>query len=103
MKHLVLITAIAFCPLPAAAQDTSDSFGFGDLAPLAEGFRDLFEGIAEDMMPLMEQLSDKMTDLNAFEAPEVLPNGDILIRRKPEANPAPSPQPKVNPDGSIDL
>lgn len=103
MKQLLLICSLALSSLPAAAQEKSPPFGLGDLAPLAENFRELFEGFADDMMPLMEQLADKMSDLNAYEAPEVLPNGDILIRKKPKADDGPDAEPKVNPDGSIDL
>jgi len=103
MKRLFLICAVALAPLAASAQEKEPPFGFDDLAPLAENFRDLFEGLAKDMMPLMEQLADKMSDLNAFEAPEVLPNGDIIIRRKQKTDDVPGSGPKVNPDGSIDL
>ena len=103
MKQLFLICAVALTPLSASAQETEAPFGLGDLAPFAETFRELFEGFTEDMLPLMEQLSDKMSDLNAYEAPEVQPNGDILIRRKPETEPVPDAEPKANPDGSIDL
>ncbi|WP_298261434.1 hypothetical protein [uncultured Litoreibacter sp.] len=103
MKHVIILCALALSPSHASAQDTSTPFGLEELAPLAENFRELFEGLAEDMLPLMEQLSDKMSDLNAYEAPEVLPNGDILIRRKPSPNVQPDAEPKVNPDGSIDL
>ena len=103
MKHLILICAITFSPLSATAQEAETPFGLGDLAPLAENFKELFEGFADDMLPLMEQLSDKMSDLNAYQAPEVLPNGDILIRRKPKLEAEPDTEPKVNEDGSIDL
>ena len=103
MKHLTLICALALLPHAAAAEETEAPFGLDELAPLAENFRDLFEGFAQDMLPLMEQLSDQMPDLNAYEALEVLPNGDILIRRKPKTEDAPSLKPKANLDGSIDL
>ncbi|SFR43320.1 hypothetical protein [Litoreibacter janthinus] len=103
MKLRHVIWAISLSTLPTTAQDKEAPFGLGDLAPLAENFREFFEGFAEDMMPLMEQLSDKMSDLNAYEAPEVLPNGDILIRKKPKPEPEPDAEPKANPDGSIDL
>ncbi|MEP3347902.1 MAG: hypothetical protein ABJN34_02720 [Litoreibacter sp.] len=103
MKQLFMICAIALSPISANAQETESPFGLSDLAPLAENFKELFEGFADDMLPLMEQLSGKMSDLNAYEAPEVLPNGDILIRRKPKAETTPDPEPEVNQDGSIDL
>ncbi|RLJ59097.1 hypothetical protein BCF46_1239 [Litoreibacter meonggei] len=103
MKQVFLICAVALAPFSASAQENEPPFGLGDLAPLADNFRDFFDAFTEDMMPLMKQLSEKMSDLNAFEAPEVLPNGDIIIRRKPKVEEAPDVEPKVNPDGSIDL
>lgn len=103
MRQIFFICALVLTPFPALAQEKEPPFGLGDLAPLAENFRELFEGLAEDMMPLMEQLSEKMSDLNAYEAPEILPNGDIIIRRKPKTEDLPDKEPKVNPDGSIDL
>lgn len=103
MKQLFLICAVVLAPLSVSAQEKELPFSLGDLAPLAENFRDFFDKFTEDMMPLMEQLSDKMSDLNAFETPEILPNGDIIIRRKPKLDDAPDAAPEVNPDGSIDL
>lgn len=102
MKHLLACT-IALMPLTATAEERDRTFGLDELAPLAENFRDLFEGFTQDMAPLMKQLAEKMSDLNAYEAPEVLPNGDIIIRRKPEPEKAPDDEPHANPDGSIDL
>ncbi len=33
---------------------------------------------------MVEQLKDMVDDMNAYQAPEMLPNGDIIIRRKPD-------------------
>lgn len=47
----------------------------------------------EKLLSIMKMLSDS---LPAYEAPEILPNGDILIRRRPNpppATPAPAPTP----------
>lgn len=106
MRHLILIAALSLPTTALAQEQDAPGFGLDNIAPLAEGLRGLMEGLAEDMLPLMEQLADKMSDLNAYEAPEVLPNGDIIIRRKPDAPKEPKPPkdaPEVNPDGSIDL
>lgn len=100
MKRILLICALGVAT-PALAQD--DPPLLDNLNPFSERFRSLMEGWADEMMPLMEQLADKMSELNAYEAPEVLPNGDILIRRKPDAPEEPSDVPQANPDGSIDL
>ena len=53
------------------------------LGEFAEGWMKRF---ADKMSPMVEQLKDMVDDLNAYEAPEMLPNGDIIIRRKPEAD-----------------
>jgi hypothetical protein len=46
----------------------------------------------------MRDIMDEVKDWSVYEAPEMLPNGDIIIRRKPDA-----PPPEVAPDGAIDL
>jgi len=73
---------------PVFAQDEDRSFSLWDL--LTE-----MEQMAEDAMPLMQEwmnrlqpqleaLGETIGDWSQYEAPEVLPNGDIIIRRKPE-------------------
>ena len=59
-----------------------------DLAPL-------LDGLARRIDPYLAQLGALLGDLTAWEAPEVLPNGDILIRRRPA--PAPGDQPPAEP------
>lgn len=44
-------------------------------------FEDL-QGFAEDMGPAMEGLRGIIGDFSSYHPPEVLPNGDIIIRRK---------------------
>jgi len=54
-----------------------------------------FSGLADQMGPALRQFADEMgpkltellndvEDWSVYEAPEVLPNGDIIIRRKPD-------------------
>ncbi len=52
------------------------------LDELADGMRQLFEGLSDEVVPLMEGLADRLKGLDAYHAPEVLLNGDIIIRRK---------------------
>lgn len=40
------------------------------------------EVLVEDLTPFLEELAVVMDDINAYELPEVLPNGDIIIRRR---------------------
>jgi len=48
------------------------------------------------MGPAFIALTEKMGDMSHYELPEMLPNGDIILRRKPEATPidpaAPRPE-----------
>ncbi len=54
-----------------------------------EGFMSEMEpamrSFAQEMGPKMQSLFEKVEDWSKYEAPEVLPNGDIIIRRKPAA------------------
>lgn len=67
-----------------------------DLGPL---FRDLerdvaplLEGLGRRMEPWLRDLAEMLGDLDRWEAPEILPNGDILIRRRPAQPPDQSPE-----------
>lgn len=56
-----------------------------DLQGLADGMEPALRQFSEAMGPMMRDLFDKIDDVNRYELPEVLPNGDIIIRRKPDA------------------
>ncbi|WP_371154863.1 hypothetical protein [Jannaschia sp. 2305UL9-9] len=72
--------------------------------------RDLGE-LAEETAPMLDQLRDdlgeRFGDMSAYHAPEILPNGDILIRRREQPLEAPGTEPETqitpNADGSVDL
>ena len=112
MKQIVpavLCAAMLAAPLPATAQDDSEmSEGLG---LLEEGTKLLLRGLMNEMGPAMEEMSDEMRNalgnLSAFHAPEILPNGDILIRRKvplqvePELDPETGPE--IGEDGAVEL
>lgn len=73
------------------------------------------EGLGEEVGPKLRQLIALIDDFTNYDAPVMLPNGDILIRRnapqiapavpQPEAEPQPEtvPGPELGPDGTIDL
>lgn len=120
MKHLILAAALSL-PLPAIAQETGEvEEGF---SLMEEGARLLFRGIisemepaidefsgmAEDLQPTFEMLATEMgpalmellqtlDSVRYYEAPEVLPNGDIIIRRSPDA---PEYVPEIEDDGGV--
>ncbi|OYX26686.1 MAG: hypothetical protein B7Z10_02615 [Rhodobacterales bacterium 32-66-7] len=120
---LCLLTAPAFAedaPAPPVAED--DGFSL-----MEEGARLLLRGLMSEMEPALDemgkaldsvgpaleefgteigprlrQLVAMIDDFGNYDAPIMLPNGDILIRRNaplPPKDPAPVPLP----DGSIEL
>lgn len=50
----------------------------------------------QDMGPRLGEILNEVEDWSVYEAPEILPNGDIIIRRKPD-----TPQPLE--DGEVEL
>jgi hypothetical protein len=91
MKHIAI--ALMLTLTPAVAQEADTEKG---LSLLEEGAGLLLRGLMDDMEPAMQDMAEalaqaepmlrdllgKMGDLTNYHAPEVLPNGDILIRRK---------------------
>lgn len=88
---------------PAHAQQGEIGEGF-DL--LGQGAQSLLRGLMEQVEPTMKDLAQQLRDLNwqglgiedldNYEAPEVLDNGDIILRRK-------QPTITVTPDASDDI
>lgn len=98
MKQIAaLITAAALMAGPATAQDSSDDISEGmDL--LQQGTMLLLQGLMAELAPALSDLEDSISDLNMYHAPEILPNGDIIIRRRqPEADQ------DVPSDGDVEL
>ena len=77
MRFLSLILALCLT-FPAYAQD--DQPQGRDL--MAEALRLFMQGFMSEMEPALEDLEGFIANLNAYHPPEVLPNGDIIIRRK---------------------
>lgn len=115
------LIAPAFClaliAAPAAAQDEGAQ-GEGarpDAGQVEKGFtlmqegtRLMLQGLMERVEPALRDLGAAIDDLNAYHAPEILPNGDILIRRKtplaPEGEaPAPDGSETPAPGEKIDI
>ncbi|MEM6940481.1 MAG: hypothetical protein AAF943_03930 [Pseudomonadota bacterium] len=51
-----------------------------------------------EMGPKLSTLLEEVQDWSVYEAPEILPNGDIIIRRKPDPDgdaPSEAPAPQV--------
>jgi len=121
MKQIIAATAFAtLTALPAAAQDDMDE----GLSLMEQGAQLLLQGLmaeigptmdelkgltdemgtamaqlGEEMGPALVELMSKVDDIRNYDAPEVLPNGDIIIRRKDDA-PTYTPDPET---GEIDI
>ncbi len=113
MKQLVpLIAVLSFSAVPVLANEAEDE-GF---SLMEEGAKLFMKGIMQEMEPAMDDLRSfadtmepamrefvremgpalaevlkKIDDLTLYHPPEMLPNGDIIMRRKqpdtPEATP----------------
>lgn len=69
-----------------------------DLEGLLEELGPAVEGFLQDMGPALAEMSRKVGDWSYYELPEMLPNGDIIIRRRDTAPALPAPE--TAPDGT---
>ena len=124
MKKIVTpIAVLCLCAAPALAEEPKKDEG---LSLMEEGAKLFFKGIMQEMEPAMDDLKaladtmepamrqflsemgpalaevlGKVDDLTLYHPPELLPNGDIIMRRKP---PKAAPQPAPKPDtGEVEL
>ena len=93
MRHT---SALALCLALAAPAAFAQEAGDGGSADMEEGFslleegtKLLLRGLLSEMEPALRELEGALRELDAYHAPEVLPNGDIIIRRKVPLEPAP--------------
>ena len=107
MKRAIIPLLICLWAAPVAAQDASPAPP-GDVdqgvSLLQEGAKLLLKGLMSNMEPAMQEMGRAMTDLQPalqdllvmmgdvtkYHAPEMLKNGDIIIRRKTAAELAPA-------------
>lgn len=114
MRVLILALPFALMPLALPAQDTPapDSEIDQGMSLLQQGAELFLRGLMTEVEPKMQEMQKGLDDLGAkmgsaldqaqpwitalssmvddfgyYDAPERLPNGDILIRRKPDAPP----------------
>lgn len=121
MKRIVLPLALVLA-VPAAAEEAEDGPSLmergaqmfleglmqeveprlGELEDLARQFGPAMRGFFEEMGPALGDILEEVEDWSAYHPPEILPNGDIIIRRK-DPGEMDEVEPEANPDGSIDL
>ena len=103
----LILAALLALPLPVAAQDEEEGLSLmergarmfmdgvlREMSPaieefggLAEEFGPALRSFAEEMGPRLGEIFSRIDDWSAYEAPEILPNGDILIRRRADRPP----------------
>lgn len=82
MKHaLLLVTLLGWASSALAGEDEERSLDRG-LDLLQEGTQLLLRGLMDEMQPALDDLRGALSNLDVYYPPEVLPNGDIIIRRK---------------------
>lgn len=109
---LILSACLMGTPVLAQEGDANDGGRSGDMQQgmtlLQEGARLFFKGLTDEMEPKLNELAQHLRpamrelmllidDFDAYELPEKLPNGDIIIRRKTPLPPEPGT------DGEIEL
>lgn len=74
-----------------------------DLKGLAETMGPELRRFVQEMGPAFGELMGQIDDLSAYHPPELLPNGDIILRRKAPAQPdAPEQQTPLD-EGEIEI
>lgn len=122
MRHVLMIGAVsAALATPAFAQEDSgkslmeqgaELFFEGlreemsptleELLGLAQKFGPAMQSFFEEMGPALADLAAEIEDWSLYEAPEILPNGDIIIRKKPPQEPSDEPdQAEETPDEGL--
>ena len=116
MRRLILISCLICAPPAFAQEDEGLSLmergaqmlmeglmqqmepALEDLQGLAEEFGPALSDFTAQMGPALRGLLEEVEDWSVYEPPEMLENGDIIIRRKP---PADAPVPDA--EGQIEL
>ena len=107
IAHAAIVAALLAGPATAQIEEAPEDEGFslmqegaelffrgimGEMEPAIEDFRGFAEmaephlrALLSEMGPALMQVLDRIDDIANYEAPEILDNGDIIIRRRREA------------------
>ncbi|WP_170573191.1 hypothetical protein [Ruegeria atlantica] len=123
MKHLFPICALSILvALPVhAEEDTGKSLmeqgaelffeglrqemepALEDLQGLVSQFGPAMQSFFEEMGPALAEMAGEIEDWSAYEVPEMLPNGDIIIRKKPPQDQPETPEQPEDEDGATEI
>lgn len=119
MRHLIALCLLA---APALAEDPPVPPEDDGFSLMEEGMKLVLRGMMTEMEPALQEMDEAMRalepsltdlgpklltlmsmidDIGNYDAPVMLPNGDILIRRNVPLVPRSEPQP--GPNGEIEL
>jgi hypothetical protein len=126
--RLVLALLIAATPAFAEEPPVTPKADEGGFSLMEEGMKLVMRGLMEEVQPALDemgkaleeagpalkdlgeeigpkirQLIALMDDIENYDAPVMLPNGDILIRRNAPLPPKPDALPQPGPNGEIEL
>ncbi len=73
-----------------------------EFSGLADEMGPALRDFAQEMGPKLSELMEQVEDWSVYQAPEMLPNGDIIIRRNPD-HPLEKPETPTEPAPQIDL
>ena len=121
-RFIPIAVAVSLAATPVLAQEQDDK------SLMEQGMELFFEGLREEMSPALRDLQglvseygppmrrflaemgpammsilEDVEDWTRYEAPEILPNGDIIIRRKPDPEPETEPLEELPPAGPTDI
>lgn len=124
MKRTALALAVCLAALPLNAQEPAPDTG---TAPFEESLRDVLREMIGEMEPALREMAEGMEkfaaglepmlremarlarDFTDYHPPEMLPNGDIIIRKRRPGETAPGPGPgpgpgfEFGPGGEIEI
>ena len=91
MRLIPLALAALMAAGPAPAQDAGDQ----GVDLMGEALRLFMQGLMQEIEPALEEMEGLLENLDAYHPPEVLPNGDIIIRRKNPIEPEPPEETEI--------